>query len=1118
MPLIRNYDYYDFIDVMPCPSHHPVTVTNHSHVGSTRQASYSAVPSKGRMYYGKNEYRGNLNATINDPTEFEEHFDINANDPLEGGDDKRKKKRWRDLLFPKSRHSSRKDKENSNVSVTTRSLSSVSFRSEKPERSRRRESGSLSRHRYIPPPPLPMPPRRVMTSTSIGYSDDAMTSSSSHTATDYDDIVPTPSYVIYPASSIAHARKIGDRGNNSINPSLPAVFLGRKIVENGTTHKLFRSPTYHHDAFVNSHEWTLSRSISEMKLGIVGTSQSGKTSLVHRYLTGTYTPDESPEGGRFKKEVVIEGQSHLLLIRDEGQQHLDVQFCQWVDAVVFVFNVCSIQSYDSIQALAHEMSKYRNISDLPLILVGTKDHISEKRARVITEDEGRQLAAQMKRCSYFETSSTYGTNVERVFKEACCKIIQSRIRTQVGNATSQARTPTPTHTESGRKDYQDPRYISSNSFVMPSNMRPSFPTNSSRRNTVHHREQPSSSRTASERSMSAMLGAPYGNRMAAGVSPSASQKSVHSIANGCYSRSSAALLDSDTPAVNSYLIDSMSSAGTPLNHQNSTNQVSASTSHLPTPSSTPNTQRKNRRISNIFRQKDHQEEKSKMIESLNLGIGRAIPIKQGNLYKKSSKSALNREWKKKYVCLYSDGRLTYHTNLKEYMDKTAQGKEMDLKLATIRITGRLHPLHSHRVTNASSSTDGSGTPTLKSYEPRRSDVGVGANSGDGTSGGGSDDAIKENQRQQFSPPAMPQTVAGKKKRESRKIGSNAKPNDEEDECFEVINNCLMRWEFCAGSLEERDEWIQAIGGEIEKSLGKEVANAKTNNRAVADRPDIAALRSIPGNGKCADCGNPAAEWASINLGIVICIECSGIHRNLGSHISKVRGLELDQWPVEHLAVMQAIGNDKANEMWEYSLMNERKPTLDSSREEKERFIDRKYVQKAFLKPIPTGEPVTSQLISAVLARDVMSLNVLLANGMKVEEVNTTTKDGRTVLHLAASIGSVELAQLLIWHNADTRILDNNGRSCLFYARSNGFRDVFDMLVTSGLSPDYGLPQENNDYSQMPEFSAMGSTSNREYSMSGDDTYSLRRISMAPPQVPARRYLPQQPELDETSVI
>lgn len=46
-----------------------------------------------------------------------------------------------------------------------------------------------------------------------------------------------------------------------------------------------------------------------------------------------------------------------------------------------------------------------------------------------------------------------------------------------------------------------------------------------------------------------------------------------------------------------------------------------------------------------------------------MGVGRAIPIKQGHLYKRSNK-ALNKEWKKKYVCLYSDGRLCYHSTLK----------------------------------------------------------------------------------------------------------------------------------------------------------------------------------------------------------------------------------------------------------------------------------------------------------------------------------------------------------------------------------------------------------------------------------------------------------------------
>ncbi|KAF7243631.1 Arf-GAP with GTPase, ANK repeat and PH domain-containing protein 1 [Varanus komodoensis] len=50
------------------------------------------------------------------------------------------------------------------------------------------------------------------------------------------------------------------------------------------------------DAFVNSQEWTLSRSVPELKVGIVGNLASGKSALVHRYLTGTYVQEESPEG------------------------------------------------------------------------------------------------------------------------------------------------------------------------------------------------------------------------------------------------------------------------------------------------------------------------------------------------------------------------------------------------------------------------------------------------------------------------------------------------------------------------------------------------------------------------------------------------------------------------------------------------------------------------------------------------------------------------------------------------------------------------------------------------------------------------------------------------------
>lgn len=61
------------------------------------------------------------------------------------------------------------------------------------------------------------------------------------------------------------------------------------------------------------------------------------------------------------------------------------------------------------------------------ILFSPTDAISDRCPRVIDDSRARKLANDLKRCSYFETCATYGLNVERVFQEACQKIVQARV-------------------------------------------------------------------------------------------------------------------------------------------------------------------------------------------------------------------------------------------------------------------------------------------------------------------------------------------------------------------------------------------------------------------------------------------------------------------------------------------------------------------------------------------------------------------------------------------------------------------------------------------------------------------------------------------------------------------
>ncbi|XP_075252982.1 arf-GAP with GTPase, ANK repeat and PH domain-containing protein 1-like isoform X2 [Convolutriloba macropyga] len=176
------------------------------------------------------------------------------------------------------------------------------------------------------------------------------------------------------------------------------------------------------ESFVNSQEWTLSKFVPEIRLGVLGSSNSGKSALVHRYLTGTYLHEESPDGGRFKKEVFVDSQSVLMLIRDEAPGP-ELQFALWIDAVVFVFGLHDKESFNTVLEYYQKLSFYRLLKDVPVILVGTQDYLSDDVPRAVDDASVRKLGAEINKCAYFETCASYGLNVERVFNEAASRTI-----------------------------------------------------------------------------------------------------------------------------------------------------------------------------------------------------------------------------------------------------------------------------------------------------------------------------------------------------------------------------------------------------------------------------------------------------------------------------------------------------------------------------------------------------------------------------------------------------------------------------------------------------------------------------------------------------------------------
>ncbi|KAH7073051.1 ARF GTPase-like protein activator [Paraphoma chrysanthemicola] len=161
----------------------------------------------------------------------------------------------------------------------------------------------------------------------------------------------------------------------------------------------------------------------------------------------------------------------------------------------------------------------------------------------------------------------------------------------------------------------------------------------------------------------------------------------------------------------------------------------------------------------------------------------------------------------------------------------------------------------------------------------------------------------------------------------------------------------------------------------------------------------------PTNRICADCGSEIkVDWVSINLGIIICIECSGIHRSLGTHITKVRSLTLDvtSFTPDIVEILLKIGNRVSNAIWEARLDQALKPGPMSTREQRLHFITSKYADRAYVAPIsPTMSHFATPeetLLASVKKNDIN--NVLYALALRANPNARDRSRGTHVVFLA----------------------------------------------------------------------------------------------------------------------
>ncbi|XP_015975286.2 arf-GAP with SH3 domain, ANK repeat and PH domain-containing protein 1 isoform X3 [Rousettus aegyptiacus] len=284
-----------------------------------------------------------------------------------------------------------------------------------------------------------------------------------------------------------------------------------------------------------------------------------------------------------------------------------------------------------------------------------------------------------------------------------------------------------------------------------------------------------------------------------------------------------------------------------------------------------------------------------------------------------------------------------------------------------------------------------------------------------------------------------------------------KPNAEDKKSFDLISH-NRTYHFQAEDEQDYVAWISVLTNSKEEALTmafRGEQSAGENSLEDLTKAIIEDVQRLPGNDVCCDCGSSEPTWLSTNLGILTCIECSGIHREMGVHVSRIQSLELDKLGTSELLLAKNVGNNSFNDIMEANLPSPSpKPTPSSDMAVRKEYITAKYVDHRFSrKTCSSSSAKLSALLEAIRSRDLLALVQVYTEGVELMEplLEPGQELGETALHLAvrtADQTSLHLVDFLVQNCGNLDKQTALGNTALHYCSMYGKPECLKLLLRS----------------------------------------------------------------------